>query len=236
LITRLEFDGVTFDVATDFTALARKALLWQLGGSLPTDLDPLDWVERAYESLEGTPFRDRFSIGVADCLSDTDAFVRYQALLFFAQFPFDAGAERILDLAAGDRAGFRGVPRPSGSADLEWSLLNAVASRIAKNDPRAIAIGKKEALSQGQSEALMAALTIAVPEWVVEHAEDIVRLRPQAGFPMLYNLDGKRFDVAAFGIRIARYAALDPGFREYVERLIDDVEIKRRILSAIPSL
>ena len=222
-IVPLEFDGVTFDDATDFTDLARKAVLWKLGGSLPSDDDAMCWVERAYKAIEGTPWHDRFAEGMAACLTDSDPVVRRQALSFFRQFPRARGGDRVVDLALNDRSGF---------IDLEWQLLQTVAARINIGDTRAITLGKREAL-QGQAEPLIASLTGADPQWVAEHAEGIVRRAPASGITILYNLQQAGYDIVDLGVRIAHDLVRDPDFNDYFYRFIDDRQTKERILSAI---
>jgi hypothetical protein len=233
LITPLEFDGITFDDATDFTDLARKAVLWKLGGSLPSDDDAMCWVERAYKAIEGTPWHDRFAEGMAACLADSDRIVRSQALSFFSQFPEARGGERIVELALGDRAGFAGVPGlTEQGGDLEWKLLHAVSARIAIGDTRAIELGKKEALA-GRAEPIIASLTGADPQWVIEHAEQIVKSRPATGITILFNLERAGYNIADLGVRIANDIVRDPNFNDHFYRFIDDRQTKERILSAI---
>jgi len=228
-VNRIDYDGVEFSDDVDFVDLARKALLWKLGGSLPSDLDALDWVERVYQALEGSPYHDRLARAISVCLTDDDPVVRREALMFFEQFPQAAGGERILDLASDDRS------RLFGDDQLHFHLLRAVAERINMGDSRAIDIAKKEALSPGQPQHLIASLTWADPSFVIDHAEEIVRARPETCIIILYNLEQQHLEIAYLGVRIAPHMARDPGFPSEFERLIDDAEAKRRVLNAIAS-
>jgi hypothetical protein len=123
-------DTVELTDGTDFAALANKALLGHVGGSLRSDNAPLDWVFRAYDELRGTRYADLLACGVAACLTAADPYVRAQALIFFQALPQAAGHERIIELLAGDRALFAGVPDPMHpGVDLERQLLDARAAQ-----------------------------------------------------------------------------------------------------------
>lgn len=127
----IRVDVVTFTDETDTDQVAHDALSGSGGlGSFPSDNAPVDWIFRAYPALTGTPYADRLARGVAACLTDPDPLVRAQALLFFTAEPRAAGGERIAELAAGDRAGFAGVPDPlAPGTDLERRLFDALAAR-----------------------------------------------------------------------------------------------------------
>ena len=230
----VDFDGVTFAADTDYAALARRALRWELGGSLPYDNDALDWVYRALRALAGTSHATKLIEAITGAVTDDERMVRVRALSFIEGHPKAWGAERVVEVAAGDRRGFKGVPGWTESgADLEWLLLRAVASRIDIGDERAIELAKNEALNPGQPHAVMAALTGADPQWVIDHAEEIVRKTPATGVTMLRNLEQAGYDIADLGVRVARDMAGDPDFRDHLERFVDSAEAKRRILSAI---
>jgi len=230
----VDYDGVTFAADTDYAALARRALLWELGGSLPYDDDALDWVYRALRALAGTSHATKLIAAITAAVTDEARMVRVRALSFIESYPRSWGAEYVVDVAAGDRKGFTGVPGWAESGDdLEGLLLRAVASRINIGDERAIALAKKEALNPGQPQPLMAALTSADPQWVIDHAQEIARRTPATGVTMLHNLEQAGYDIAGLGVRIARDMASDPDFRDRLDRFVDNVEAKRRILNAI---
>lgn len=202
-------------------------------GALASDHAPLDAVVREYQSRHGTAVADELSRGVAACLSDEDASVRAQALIFFEKFPEAAGGEELTKILEKRPELFAGVPNPWASgSDLEWQLLRSIGARILRRDQAALAVGYAAALEPGRAQPLIAALTSSDPDWVAAHAEEIARINPEAGAALLINLQRTR-DVAAIGEKIAPLASRDPKFREYVELFISDDETKRRILAAI---
>src|ERR1700733_4468633 len=97
-------DNITLSDATDFDGFVLEVLRGRGGvGSLRSDNAPGDWIFRAYDQLKATPYADRLSRGVAAALTVADPSVQSQALVFFASQPKAAGAERLVDLVAGNR-------------------------------------------------------------------------------------------------------------------------------------
>jgi hypothetical protein len=230
-------DSVTFDDTTDFDAFVHDVLRGGGGvGSARGDSAPLDWIFRAYEQLRGTPYADRLSRGVAACLDAAEPDVQTQALVFFQSQPAAAGGERIDDMVAGDRARFAGVADPMhSSVDLEWQLLVTLGARLRSGGARTLDLARTEALRPGKAHPFIGALTAVAPEWVVDHAEDIVRGTPAAGIPILVKLQGLKRDLAAVGRRIAPLCHGDPQFESYVNRLIDDPGTRQILLAAFHS-
>jgi hypothetical protein len=230
-------DNVTLDDTTDFDAFVHDVLRGGGGvGSSRSDNAPLDWIFRAYEQLRDTPYADRMSRGVAACLDASDPDVQTQALVFFQSQPRAVGGERIDDLVAGDRARFAGVADPMHpSVDLEWQLLVALGARLRGGGARTLGLARTEALKPGKAHPFIGALTAAAPDWVVEHAEDIVRGTPAAGIPILVKLQALKRDLAAVGRRIAPLCHGDPQFESYVTRLIDAPGTRQILLDAFRS-
>ena len=234
----LQIDGVTLSDTTDFAALLSDILRGGGGaGALRSDMMPLDWVARVYPTLLGGPYADRFSDGVAACLTAPEPFVRHQALLFFEQFPHAHGGDRIEELVDGDRALFAGVREPPTSdTDLEWSLLRALGARAGEGLGRALEQARRAALAAGKAQAVMAALASADPDWVVAHADAIVRGSPDAYAPMLRQIQRAGGDVAGLGARIAALGVVEPNeFRYWVGRIVRDPAARDHILAALPA-
>jgi len=196
-------------------------------------LDPGDeaWLLVAHDLLKRG---DRFSRGVAACLTDSDSRVRAQALLFFEAFPEAAGAELLVPMARTRRGLFAGVPNPfAPSMDLEWQLLRSIGARILRNDADALAFGYACAVEAGHAQPIIAALTFTDPDWVVAHAEAIVTANPGVAATLLNSLQRSSHDVGAVGARIAPIAVRDPKFQETLELLILDESTRRRILDGL---
>lgn len=229
-------DVVTFTDDGDIEKIARDALSGSGGfGSLPGDRAPVDWIFRAYAELAGTPYADRLARGVAVCLTDADPRIRAQALLFFECQPLAAGGERIVDLAAGDRALFAGVPDPlRPGVDLEWQLLTALGSRLGGDDA-GLEVARAEVLKPGKAEPVVGGLFDAAPEWVIHHAEAIVRGTPRAGIPLLAAVQRTGADLIDFGRRIAPLCHGDEHFERDLPRVVDDPAVRQAILAAFAS-
>jgi hypothetical protein len=230
-------DNVAFDDATDFDRFVYDVLRGQGGvGSSRADNAPLDWVFRAYEQVRNTPYADRLSRGVAACLTAAEPEVRTQALVFFQSQPRAAGGDRIEELLAGDRAGFAGVADPlHPGVDLEWQLLTALGARLATGNARSVNLARSEAVSPGKAQPFIGALTAVAPDWVIDHAEEIVRGTPAAGITILIKLQGQVRDLAKIGRRVAPLCQGDPRFESYVSRFIDDPATRKALLDAFGS-
>ena len=230
-------DSVTLSDDTDFVDLAKRSVLGQVGGGLPSDSSPLDWLWRAFPLIQQTAYADQFSEGIAACLTDADPVVRAGSLTFFGQFPAAKGARRVLELARGDRSRFDGIPDPTSPGyDLGWLLSRAIGALASVNEEEALEVARADALTPGKAGPVMAALTSADPLWVASHAEEIVKGTPSAAITILYNLqESAVVNVGDVGERIAPFAAMDPKFRARLETMIDDAPTKARIVAAMGS-
>ena len=229
----IRVDTVTFTDETDIEKIARDALSGSGGfGSYPRDRAPVDWIFRAYPELIGTPYADRLAHGVAVCLTDAEPEIRAQALLFFECQPLAAGGERLVELAAGDRALFAGVPDPLRTGvDLEWQLLAALGARLVGDDA-GIDVARAEVLRTGKAQPVIGGLFAAAPDWVIHNAEAIVRGTPRAGITLLVAVQRSGADLVEFGCRIAPLCHGDDHFERDLPRAIDDPAVRRAVLDA----
>ncbi|MEV4312552.1 WD40 repeat domain-containing protein [Actinocrispum sp. NPDC049592] len=227
-------DTVTFDDELDFEALAHDVLSGGGGyGSLPSDNHPLDWIERAYQQVEQTPYAARLAHGVAQCLTAPDPLVRSQALIFFQAHRHAACGNRIATLLAGDRTLFAGVPDPiHPGTDLEWQLLAALGARITAYDRHASELAMDEVLKPGKAEPLIAALCTQKPEWVIENAERITAATPKAGATLLIQLADGSHDMLDLARRVAPLSRSDPRFVDDITRFVDSPPVRQAILAA----
>lgn len=229
--------SVAVDQATDFVELARRGLRGEVGIAQQSDQAPLDWVKRAYELLRGSPdLAEKFARGVAATITDGDAKVRAQALMFFESYPIAPGRELVSEAAKHHRPLFRGVPSPfQDSTTLEWQLFRTIGTLAKNGDADALALAYAEVVRVGgQGNAAIAALTRVDPQWVAVHAEEIVRADVTSAAPLLINLQESAVDVGDVGERIAPLAAHAPMFRSLVEDMITDDATRRRILAQLP--
>jgi hypothetical protein len=224
----IKVDTETFSDQFDFKAFARNLLSGQAGvGALPGDIGPLDWLERALPLIEGTPYRERLTRAIAECLTDSETSVRREALRFFEKFPDAPGAERITRLAHESRQLF-------AEKDLESALLHAVGARMKTNDQDAVAFGRAEALREGgRPDSLLAALTCFDTDWVGANAIEIVRKHPRTATTILFNLEQSARDVGDLGEALAPVAAAaDHQFRREVQKFLRKGPALERILAA----
>jgi hypothetical protein len=229
-MTARTIDGVTISDDADLAAFARDVLRGAGGaGALRSDGLPLDWILRAYRELSGSPHADRLAEGVSACLTAPEPEVRAQALVFFQVNPRAPGGERVRELVAGDRGLFRGAPDPvHPGTDLEWQLLATLAARVAI-DATSRDLARAEAVQPGRAAPIAAELASADPDWVLAHAEEIVRGTPAAGATLLIQLQAAT-DVVALGRRIVPLCHGDPRFELDVPRFIDDAAARRQLL------
>jgi hypothetical protein len=227
------FGDITFTDSTDYAELARRALKDWAFGAMRWDVSALNGVERVLDLLRETPHAQRLVEGIAACLTDPDPLVRSEALTFFSSHPRAAGAERIVDLVAGDRALFAGVPDPMrASGTLEDELLRGLAARLVHGDPRALEVARAAVLRPGEAAPLMGALTKVDRDWVLARAEEIVRRTPAAGLPLLLQLQRDNAEITALGRQLAPLCRSDQSFEEYINRFIDDRPAREAILGA----
>lgn len=221
-----QLDSFTLTDETDFADLARNTILGRIGGGMPHDSHPVAWVFRAYRELEGSPYQEKLAQGVAACLEDGDPVVRLGALIFFGSHPTAPGAERIITLVEGGRSRF-------GSEELSNELMSALGAQIGlPGCDQALVLARREAL-EGDPDHVMAALTQADADWVIEHAEAIVEAHPTTGMTILFNLQKVGGDVAAVGQRIAGSAKRDPTFSEELDDYIRDDDARALIRQAM---
>lgn len=230
----VQIDSITFDEALDFNAFVQDVLAGKSGvPALPDDPMPVAWLDRTYPRLAGTAYADKLSGAVADCLSDADPSVRLQALMFFEHNPTASGGDRVIAFARNQQGHFQGVPNPEHpSVDLGWQLLTTLGSLVRKNVGDSKQVARLIVLQPGRAAPVIGSLSKVDPDWVAEHAEDIVRTTPGAASAMLINLELAGGDVADVGVRIAPLVAHDGKLRENLKQLDDD-DARTKILAAM---
>ena len=177
-----EFDGVTVTIENLGELITRSLHGWTPPTVRPEDQAGSWWVARMYMRLAQTAWQAVVPKAVAGCLDDADPRARSHALQFFATTPLPVGIQRTLELYDADRALFAGVPDPITTVrgdrmldDTVWRVIGSLVS----TPGRARELAHAEALDPGKGRpALYAALASGDPEWVTEHAEEIVRATP----------------------------------------------------------
>ncbi len=209
-----------YDAVTGSTPLLRddmSATPWRCAGHLPatfpvtidgieitrfTDLERvvMEHLDRGgfilgllYERLAGTPLEGELGEIASRLLSHPHPRARAMALALYWANPRARGAHRVVDLARGDRTGFRDVPDPvpiSGQ-DLEGRLLGTLVKLWTDgvaSDEEALEPLRRSATRRKTSRAVVSVLFARDRQWLADHATEIVEAAPNAIGLLLGNL------------------------------------------------
>jgi hypothetical protein len=236
---RVSIDDVTFSETTDFAVFVRDLL----SGRVSTGVDvwhdrfQLTALLRIHDAFERGPLAASLQRGVIACLDDENRLVRVQALAFLAEHPphGDAEVESVLDVIARRPELFRRVPHPMHAGrDLEYEALKLIG-RLAAQSQRALDHAQAESLRPGKAPALLAELVAIDPEWVLDHAEAIVRASPHTFTELLMLLKKHGQNVTSLCEQLAPLGILSQGeFAEAIESHVLDPVTWNRIRRAIP--
>jgi hypothetical protein len=160
-----------------------------------------------YTRLEGSPWADAVARAVAANLESSEPGVRARAIQFFLHVDIPLGAQRAAALLEGDRKLFAGVPDPvttiKADKTLEESLWR-VAAPLVKTPGRVRDMARAEALAPGKGkEAVYTALAQFDPEWLSEHAEEVLRATPALGKDLILIV------TACFPVKVPKKPVID---------------------------
>lgn len=180
----LEIDGVQITRFTDVTKLLRDAATRVVKISLG----------KIYAHLRGTPLQAQFERTVESFLTDDDARVRRVALGFYWGHPDAPGGAKVLALAEGDRALFRGVPDEalSEGTDLEARLMLTLGQLWISgsvDEDRAQSQLRTESQRLGRLRPTLAALAQKDTEWLMAQAEALLQLNPDQTGKLIIELE-----------------------------------------------
>lgn len=218
----IDVDGIRLTDDLDFTIFARDALRGGAGlPGRPSDMSPLEAIDRLYSKLRGTAFADRLSEGIAENISSSDPEVRKWAVIFMENHPMAKGHEKLLERAAQAQA----QPRRSGdqgkgAPSEEWSVMRSVGAQVSAGDEHARQIARAEALRPGKAQPVIASLTANDTQWVLDHLADIVIGSPDAVAPIFFQLFMKGHDYRKAAERLAYTVGVD------VERVKNEIATK----------
>lgn len=242
--------GIELRDDTDFVALVGRAFAGRAPAAPeglpqeaydPRDAPQAEWLRDLYRRLLGTGMAESLSRAVAAHLTHEDPLVRGRALRFFLALPMAPGHERLLELAQGDRALFRGheisfaAPEEWHMRDLEDWLMIAVAEPLCQGQrpPEVIDLLRREALVPGRATPVLEGLAQADGRFVVDRAEDIVRGTPRAAVQLLLSLQRAGQAVGPVGARIAGLPGVDRGALREMARDLLDGPARGQILKAL---
>jgi hypothetical protein len=161
-------DGVALDDATDFDALAARALA---GRQAPTAGFGAHWLSRVYHLIKHHAAGARLSRAVLAQIASPDAAVRVEAVDFFRRNPTAPGGDELVQLGRDHRDWFAGVTNPKApDTDLMYYLLQALACRLDEGDHTPLPFVEEELLKPGPKPGyLIGALTRHAPDWLHQH-------------------------------------------------------------------
>jgi hypothetical protein len=227
----VDLGGVLLTPDTDVRALVLAQLEGHgPGRGSPTDYDPVDWLTRIEPKLHGTPFHGSLGGAVAEGLTHRDAIVRARAIHFFRHVHVTMpGAERVANAWRERRPLFANIEDPLHPGEtLEQALLCVVGARL----PRELETAREAALEPGLGGSVVGGLIGSDTEWVLDHAVKIVERSPDAGLIILIGLQQMRRELLPLGVILAPLAARDRNFFDYLERWVNDAEVRHAIAQA----
>jgi hypothetical protein len=147
---------------------------------------PTFTLQKFHERLIGTAFEKTIPEIARRLLSDREPLAKSKALGFYYSYPGAPGAERVVELATGDRASFIGVPDPRPITDdltMETRLLTTFGRLWEQglvSDEQALDVFRRDALRSSTSAAAIEVLSERDAQWLVQHADDIAKAAPNA--------------------------------------------------------
>ncbi len=226
--------GVDLGPTTDFVGLFRRQMLDGSVWSVFRDQSPQEGLEMAFHALVGTPLEPAAIEAIMQLLADPDVTVRTRAIGLAKGFASQFDSARLLNVLRQHPRLFDGVnPRGDGAdADLAWGLLEAMLGHPTAT-PEVRERLRQAALSPKQGSRVMAAMTRADTEWVLEHAAELATGDPLNPRIIVLNLptlqDREKFLTALKGLAPAVRAGArsgisdaikDPAERAHLESLL----------------
>jgi len=180
-------DGVAIDAASDWDAIARRALSGALAteeaGAAPWGSE---WLNRVRALVEPDPLAERIVAAALGCASDDDPRTAVAALLFFSANPARAELDALISVYRKDRARFDGRENPGAAGHaLTWWLLQAVGQRILAGAATAETLGfaREAALATGDKPGLLLhALEERDGAWVAAERDALRAANPDYDF------------------------------------------------------
>jgi hypothetical protein len=195
----LTIDGIEITRFSDLERIIRQHL------EAPTFA-----LQTFHERLVGTALEKSIPEIARRFLSDPLPDMRSKALGFFFSYPQAPGAERVIELATGDRAGFIGVPdaRPiTDDLTLETRLVTTFGQLWRHGlvlDAVALPLFRRDAQRPTTSAAAIEVLAERDPQWLLAHADEIAVAAPNAIGRLIisvYNIAREAVDLVALAKR-----------------------------------
>jgi hypothetical protein len=182
-------NGKEFRPSADFPSILRSQLRAMSGLTEKYDLGPEAGIRRLFEAARGTDIEGPLTTAVMQILIDPDPELRTGAVRIMKQYPDRFDPRRVIQILDGNRDLFQGVkPTKGDDPDLAWGILRAVSGHPS-HDPAVIDPLRKAALDPEKGSMILGGLSIDDPEWVVDHAVELVAGDSIRAAAILINLD-----------------------------------------------
>jgi hypothetical protein len=166
--------GVSLGPTTDFVSLFRRQMLEGSVWSVFRDQSPQEGLEMAFQAIRGTPLEAAAVDAIMQLLADPDVTVRTRAIGLAKGFSSRFDSARLLSVMREHPTLYDGV-KPHGDAtdpDLAWGLLEAMLGHPTAT-PEVRDRLRQAALSPHEGSRVIAAMTRADTDWVLEHAAEL---------------------------------------------------------------
>ncbi len=189
-------DGVAVDANTDWREVAAHVFRGTLPAHRPwigleDKRHPAFWLARLVVLVSDPAVRDAVASAAADCLADSDLYLRRGAINFFRFHPLAPGAERVTHLWSTRPTLFDGVQDPDRARrTLARYAREVVDARISKGCTDAIEFAKT-ALHAGRGEySFLYRLQQVDPSWLHTHVRQLASANPHLSDAMEEMVEG----------------------------------------------
>lgn len=181
-------NGVEVGPSTDVRSLLRSEFR---GGSTLAgryDEGPEPGIRSLIDAAQGTPLEGRLMKALWSLLTDDDQKVRSGAVSMVLHYAERFDPSELLTLLETNPGLYKDLPaNQDPELDLDWTLLRAVAASPTK-DPRVIERLREAVKDPAKGIWVLAGVASHDPDWVIKHAQEVVRDEPARARIVLYRL------------------------------------------------
>jgi HEAT repeat protein len=181
-------NGVEVGPSTDVTSLLRSEFR---GGSRLAgryDEGPEPGIRTLIDAAKGTPLEKRLLEGLRSLLTDDDQKVRSGAAGMVLHFAERFDPSELLAVLEKNPQLFKDVAvNQDPELDLAWTLLRAAAASPTR-DPRVVERLREAVKDPARGIWVLAGVVSHDPDWVIEHAQEVLRDQPARARIVLYRL------------------------------------------------
>lgn len=171
--------GVSLGPTTDFAGLFRRQMLEGSVWSVFRDQSRQEGLEMAFRAIIATPLETAAVTAVTQLLADPDVAVRTRAIGLTKAFSSRFDSAGLLSVLTKHPGLYEGVKPHGGNGDpdLAWGLIEAMLGHPTAT-PEVRDRLRQAALSPQEGSRVIAAMTRADTDWVLEHAAELASADP----------------------------------------------------------